>query len=406
MTKIKTKYAVSRNQSPILASQEVFDLLDRPYNGFVLFYCSAAYPLEQLAGAMSNQFGDVELAGCTTAGEITNDGYEQGSIIAMWFSPEYFAISTELIESIDCFDLITAQTKINQLTEKCNAKDLTSIENNTFILTLIDGLSTKEEQLLSILNSAANGIPHFGGSAGDDINLANTHVYHQGQFIQQAAVVVMVNTTCQFEVFNCDHIQSSKEKLVVTAVDAQSRTVFELNSEPAALEYARILGMDLSDLNPDVFSLHPLAVKVGGKYYIRAIQKVNTTDYSLTFYCAVDTGIVLSSVTMGNIIDSLSTKLASLEEKLQQPELVLTCDCFLRRLEIEQKNLISGIEPLQKQYRIFGFNTYGEHINGMHLNQTFTGVYLSAGSNTSRESNASGENYTSAGNYTSGESNV
>ncbi|MEC4724155.1 FIST C-terminal domain-containing protein [Shewanella sp. D64] len=377
MTKIKTKYAVSRTQAPRLASQEIFEQLGQPQTGFVLFYCSVVYPLEALASAMNNQFIDVELAGCTTAGELTCEGYEQHSIVAIWFSPDFFAISVELIPAIETFDLINAQTKINQLIEKCSEKALTPIKNNTFLLTLIDGLSTKEEQLLSILNSAANGIPHFGGSAGDDTNLANTHVYHQGVFHQQAAITIMVNTLCQFKVFNCNHIKSSIEKLVVTQADAQSRTVYELNSEPAALVYAQFLGLGIDELNPDVFSLHPLAVKIGGNYYIRSIQKVNKNDFSLTFYCAVDTGIVLSAVEMSNIIESLSDKLITLEQRFDKPELVLACDCFLRRLEIEQKNLIGKIKPLQEQYRMFGFNTYGEHINGMHLNQTFTGVYIS-----------------------------
>ena len=377
MTKIKTKYAVSRVQEPLLASQDIYEQLGRPQTGFVLFYCSVVYPLDALASAMNTLFINIELAGCTTAGELTSESYEQHSIVATWFSPDFFAISTELINSIETFDLISAQTKVNQLIEKCSDKALTPIENNTFLLTLIDGLSTKEEQFLSILNSAANGIPHFGGSAGDDINLAYTHVYHQGQFYQQAAITIMVNTLCQFEVFNCDHIKSSIEKLVVTQADAQSRTVYELNSEPAALEYARFLGLDINDLNPKVFSLHPLAVKIGENYYIRSIQKVNKHDFSLTFCCAIDTGIVLSAVEMNDIIESLSAKLAKLEQKLKKPELVLACDCFLRRLEIEQKNLIEEIKALQQEYRIFGFNTYGEHINGMHLNQTFTGVYIS-----------------------------
>jgi hypothetical protein len=377
MTKMKTKYAVSRVQDPLLASQEIFAKLGQPQSGFVLFYCSVVYPLKALASSMNSLFVDVELAGCTTAGELTCEGYEQHSIVAIWFSPQFFAISAELIDAIETFDLISAQTKINQLVEKCSEKELAPIENHTFLLTLIDGLSTKEELLLSILNSAANGIPHFGGSAGDDINLANTHVYHQGKFHQQAAIAIMVNTLCQFEVFNCNHIKTSIEKLVVTQADAQSRTVYELNSEPAAIEYARFLGLNIDDLNPGVFSLHPLAVKIGENYYIRSIQKVNKTDFSLTFYCAVDTGIVLSAVEMNNIIESLSDKLTKLEQRFDKPELVLACDCFLRRLEIEQKDLNEDIQTLQQQYQIFGFNTYGEHINGMHLNQTFTGVYIS-----------------------------
>lgn len=375
MTNIITKHAVSKSLEPKQASDEIFQQLGKPRNGFVLFYCSASYPLNELASALNQQFSDVELAGCTTAGEVTSDGYHQHSIIAIWFSPQLFSINSAVIDQFDSFDLISAQSKINQLTEMCHFDEEQT--HRSFLLTLIDGLSAKEEQLLSVLNMAASGLPHFGGSAGDDINLANTHVYHQGSFIQNAAVVIMVHSRCRFEVFNSNHIESSKEKLVVTSADSLSRTVLELNSEPAAQEYARILGLEVSQLNPEVFSLYPLAVKVGGQYYARSIQKVNHDDLSLTFYCAVDTGIVLSAVEMGSITDTLADKLSALEQRLDKAECVLACDCFLRRLEIEQRQQLEPMGQLQSQYNIFGFNTYGEHINGTHLNQTFTGVYLS-----------------------------
>ena len=104
---------------------------------------------------------------------------------------------------------------------------------------------------------------------------------------------------------------------------------------------------------------------------------MNHDDLSLTFYCAVDTGIVLSAVEMGSITDTLADKLSTLEQRLDKAECVLACDCFLRRLEIEQRQQLEPMGQLQRQYNIFGFNTYGEHINGTHLNQTFTGVYLS-----------------------------
>jgi len=31
---------------------------------------------------------------------------------------------------------------------------------------------------------------------------------------------------------------------------------------------------------------------------------------------------------------------------------------------------------LMAQYGVFGFSTYGEQFNGVHVNQTFTGVAL------------------------------
>ncbi|MCW8832514.1 MAG: FIST C-terminal domain-containing protein, partial [Colwellia sp.] len=357
MKTIKTITAVSKATDPIIASQELFQQLHQENIDFVLFYCSSTYALDTLAPTMEETFNNINIVGCTTAGEVTHDGYEQHSIVAIGFSSQYFAISATLIESMEKFDTMNAQSTINELVEQCQSKQLTEIKNNSFVLTLLDGLSSDEEQFLVTLNSAARGFPHFGGSAGDDINLAKTHVYFQGRFFQNAAIVIMVNTTLPFEVFNCHHIKLPTEKLVVTAANADSRTVYELNAEPAALEYAKLLNMDIKDLSPEVFSLNPLAVKVGGHYYIRSIQKVNETDLSLTFYCAVDVGIVLTAVEMGDIFYSVNQKLSEISQRYGKPELVLTCDCFLRRLEIEQKGLEKEAQTLSRNYNIAGFNT-------------------------------------------------
>tara|TARA_R110001583_G_scaffold72596_3_gene203079 strand:- start:2305 stop:3492 length:1188 start_codon:yes stop_codon:yes gene_type:complete len=349
---------------------------------FILFYCSTTYCLPDVALSMRHLFKDIKVIGCTTAGEITHAGNIEHSMLAIAFSSRYFSINAELIESMIDFDLLDAQKTINRLSDQCESKSLpstnslSSTKNKAFLLTLLDGLSFEEEHFLAALNSAAAGIPHFGGTAGSDDNINNTHVYYDGHFFQQAAVVTMVSTACHFEVFNCQHIKYPTEKLVVTAVDAHSRTVYELNAEPAAVEYARLLNLDVKDLCPTVFALHPLAVKVGGQYYIRSIQKVNEEDLSLTFYCAVDLGIVLSAVKTEDILHSLSEKLEDISQRYGKPELVLACDCVLRRLEIEHKNLHNEAQVLNSKYHITGFNTYGEHINGIHLNQTFTGVYI------------------------------
>ena len=49
------------------------------------------------------------------------------------------------------------------------------------------------------------------------------------------------------------------------------------------------------DSNLDAFSFasHPVLVGVGGQYYARSIQQMNP-DGSLSFFCAIDEGMVLT----------------------------------------------------------------------------------------------------------------
>ena len=68
-----------------------------------------------------------------------------------------------------------------------------------------------------------------------------------------------------------------------------------MNSTPsvAAEEFAAAVGIEHHAMTPQSFASHPVVVKVGGEYYCRSIQKMNG-DGSLSFYCAIDDGVVLS----------------------------------------------------------------------------------------------------------------
>ena len=226
----------SNHSDPQQAAAELQQQLSSESLGFVLFFCSAQYDLEQLASALNQHFPDTPLAGCTTAGEITPEGYAQGAISAIGFSRQHFSVHSALIEAMDDFPLTSAQSVVDQLISSSRETLKGPIAGNSFVVTLLDGLSVQEEQVLATLNSALGNIPHFGGSAGDDVNLANTHIFIQGGFHSGAAVVLLFNTDCDFEVFTTHHLEPYEEKLVVTAADRDTRRVYELNAEAAAQE--------------------------------------------------------------------------------------------------------------------------------------------------------------------------
>ncbi len=58
------------------------------------------------------------------------------------------------------------------------------------------------------------------------------------------------------------------------------------------------------------------------------------------------------------------------------PQLVLGCDCILRRLESEREGFKDQIGRIFTANNVIGFATYGEQFNAMHLNQTFTGIAI------------------------------
>ncbi|MBT2339912.1 MULTISPECIES: nitric oxide-sensing protein NosP [Pseudomonas] len=356
-------------------AQELARQLLHPHLGFVLFFCSAAYDLPALGQALSQGFGGIRLVGCTSAGEITPQGYGRNCVSAVGFDHRHFSIAAELIGEMEHFSLIDAQQMVERLASGCRSNALAPIKGHSFALTLLDGLSSREEMVLAALSAALGDIPHFGGSAGDDNHLTHTHVYFEGRFHSGAAVVVLINTWLEFEVFTTHHILPREEKLVVTGADSATRRVYELNAEPAAEEYARHIGVPVSALDYRVFAAHPLAVRINDQYYVRAVQQVHP-DLSLSFYCAVENGIVLTAMTPGPLLDNLHSLFEGLQARLGDVLLTIGCDCFLRRLELEDRGGLEQIGQFLREQRVMGFNTYGEQFNGMHINQTFTGVAI------------------------------
>jgi hypothetical protein len=200
-------------------------------------------------------------------------------------------------------------------------------------------------------------------------------VYFDGQFRTNAATVMLVNTFLDFRVFSTHHLVNKSEKLVVTDACPETRTVYELNAEPAAQAYARVVGVSVEELDRKTFALSPLGVKIGGHYFVRSIQRVNP-DGSLTFYCAVETGIVMTAMAPGNLLDSVREQIEASERVVGPPLVTIGCDCFLRRLEAELTDEVDAVSEFLQHHKVIGFNTYGEQFDGMHINQTFTGVVI------------------------------
>ena len=116
-----------------------------------------------------------------------------------------------------------------------------------------------------------------------------------------------------------------------------------------------------------------MVVRIGNSDFVRSIQRVNP-DGSLSFFCAIDRGIVFRMARGEDILANLEATLASAAEAVGEVELILGCDCILRLLECRALNIIESVGARMATSRVIGFNTFGEQYRGMHINQTFTGI--------------------------------
>lgn len=95
----------------------------------------------------------------------------------------------------------------------------------------------------------------------------------------------------------------------------------------------------------------------------------------MIFFSAIDEGLVLSLADTHDLAEHLNDTLQSLSERAH-PDVIVACDCILRRLEAEEKQKSLELNQLMKAHKLVGFSTYGEQFQSMHINQTLTGVAI------------------------------
>ncbi|GAA4229989.1 FIST N-terminal domain-containing protein [Sagittula marina] len=340
--------------------------------GLVCLFASPEADFEALTSAANAGFAGADVLACTTAGELGAQGYEDSQIVAVGFPRAYFEVTSFAIKDLDRID---EQALIDRLIHQRldltrRAPDMVS----EFAFTLVDGLSLREEHLTAVLASGLGPIPLFGGSAGDGTEFGETLLSFNGNVMQNAAMVAIVRSHCPVQVFSLDHLVPTDIRMVVTSASPDTRIVHEINAEPAAFEYARLLGKDPNQLDPFTFAAHPVVVKLGDTHHVRAIQRVSDTG-ELVFFSAINEGMVLTLARHQDMVAHLDQALDELAED-GAPDQILGFDCLLRRMDAGQVQKTRDISDILQRHNVVGFSTYGEQIGGLHVNQTLTGVAI------------------------------
>jgi hypothetical protein len=75
------------------------------------------------------------------------------------------------------------------------------------------------------------------------------------------------------------------------------------------------------------------------------------------------------------MVDHLQEEMTALTRRAT-PDTILGCDCILRRMEAQEKQMTGALSNILASNRVVGFCTYGEQFNSIHVNQTLTGVAI------------------------------
>lgn len=361
---MKTKVTICSEPKIQEAVQSISREISDPDARLVVYFASSRYPSEELAKAMASAFPGVVTVGCTTAGEMSCGKMVEHAISAMSFG-------SELIRRAEARLLVDiAQNPRKQVIQAFAdisqklGKNVADLDYQQYVgLVLVDGLSGAEERLMSALGDLTN-LVFVGGSAGDDLQFKKTHVFVGPTAKSDAAVVVVIETATAFQAIKTQSFRTMPQRLVATKVDEAQRLVMEFNGEPAALAYAKAVGVPVEQA-PSQFMIHPLGLVSDNEIFVRSPQRIDADG--MRFYCSILDGMELTLLESTDILQDTRKAV----EAVSHPLAILQFNCILRTQELRNKNQCTAYGAIFARIPTVGFSTYGEAYLG-HINQTAT----------------------------------
>ena len=276
-------------------------------------------------------------------------GLEEGQALAILLPAASFSAVGTMVRDITSSGMETIANEVEQLSSGSTAapargrrRGLRAVLHRRPLLS--------EESVTSAIHWGLDDIPLIGGSAGDDLQFETTTLISDGVVASDSAIIVLVATDIPFHVFKTENFVPTGDKLVVTASDPDRRIVHEFNASRRRKSTPRRWA-SRPTLTPLSFASHPVVVRVGGEYYCRSIQKVHP-DGSLSFFCAIDDGLVLSIAQPTGMVESTREALAGVSERLGGIDMILGFDCVLRRLDARNRQVSRDISELYRENNV------------------------------------------------------
>jgi hypothetical protein len=332
----------------------------------VIFFASSKYDPVELSRQMKAAFPEACVAGCSTAGEIAGGKMMTDSIAAMFLDEEIVG-QTALAVVENLSGHVTVRDAFSQMERELHAP-VSSLDIEKYVgLVLVDGLSGAEEALMERIGDRTD-IFFLGGSAGDDLKFAATHVMADGGAYTNAAVLLLLELKRGFDIVKTQSFQATGKTLVATAVDESLRLVVEFDYKPALEAYAQALGVSPEEA-PSLFMKHPLGLMVDGDPFVRSPQRVD--DRGILFYCHIKQGMELEVLQATDIVAGTRCAIETRKATGVSVSGIIDFQCILRTLQLRAENRCDQYGAIFSGIPTAGFSTYGEAYLG-HMNQTST----------------------------------
>jgi len=240
---------------------------------------------------------------------------------------------------------------------------------------LFDGLCLGEEIMRELAVEENFSIPLVGGAAADELAFKETFVAAGRNLSRDGVVLLVMKMKVPFYYNHYVHYLPTNTSVVVTKAEPARRIVWEIDGQPAATYYAKLLSLNsIAAVDHIHFARNPFGVRIGDTVYVRSPNAI-IDGVGLQFYCYIEAGTRISLLKQGDILENTRAALREVREYLPEIRGAILFNCVLRYLEIKELGASVAFNEIFAGFPSVGFNTYGEELF-THHNQTLTALFI------------------------------
>lgn len=397
-------YSRSRDsyQAGVEAAQHAIKQIVQFEPTLVVVFASVYHELERALAGVRKVTGDVPLVGCTTSGEYC-DKLIGGTVTVNVFASPYMDVKIGLgcRLSRDCTSAVQQVIKSGGAEEFFNVytgvqedENKSDFTQKPFALVFMPGptrkYSFKGREVIDLLRKRSlNSLPLVGACAGDDCRWETTHLFYNGEVLEDCLVIAFVKTHLRFGIAtSCNYIPMEPK---VTVTKCKGNEILEFNGQPAADFFAMTLGVDFGEfmVNPSAYLYKcPFGVRDFLGFYHLIPGLSVTPDHGISCLSPIEEGIAINFME-----PSAEQLLASAEEflrksilrgRITKPEVGLIFSS-IHRVNSLRELIPLSLQKIQKSAHssicLSGFCTYGEiglteEGIGSLFNMTLSGIII------------------------------
>ena len=350
-----------------------------------VIFCSPAHDLAAISSRVKQSLGDVEVIGCSTAGELVRDHALSGGLLIWALGGDGFAVTTGFGQGDADKGLRDAAFEAAQCIERLERKQ------HTILFLLADGLCGDQMEVVRGAYDACGAqVPLMGGCAGDDMALQSTRQIHEGNLLTHAVVAAAITSDSPMAIGIAHGWEPLSEPMLVTG--SRGTTLASLDDRPALDVYLDAYeAPEAVRQDPTAFfafaHTRPIGIARRNRTEIRYVYGADYEQRTLTIFAEVPQGAMAYLMT-GNchsVLEATADVCALAEQSLNGKPArgFMLLECVARKSLLDQAGLLDQslrLPTVSGEVAVGGFYTYGEIARtegsgGLH-NQTVVALAL------------------------------